>query len=258
MKPEGKVAIVTGAGSGLGLATCKALAAAGARILCLDIHEAGLQSVTRLLGQSVMTCKVDVADEDAVRDAIDAAVAAFGGLHIAINCAGVVDAAKTVSRESTPFPTQLWKKVIDTNLTGTFNVVRYAALAMEKNKPDATTGERGVIINTSSGAAWQGQVGQAAYSASKAGVMGLTLPVARDLAPLGIRVVSVAPGMFDTAMAANLPEKVLNAITDKMLLFPRRMGFPEEFAGLVCHIVENSYLNATTITIDGGARISTR
>jgi NAD(P)-dependent dehydrogenase (short-subunit alcohol dehydrogenase family) len=257
MKPEGKVAVVTGAGSGLGLATCKALVEAGARVLCLDLNEAGLQSVAQSLRQSVMARKVDVSDEEGVREAIDSAVAAFGGLHIAINCAGVVDAAKTIPRD-VPFPSHLWNKVIDINLTGTFNVIRYAALAMEKNQPDQATGERGVIINTSSGAAWQGQVGQAAYSASKAGVMGLTLPVARDLAPLGIRVVSIAPGMFDTAMAANLPEKVLNAITDRMLLFPKRMGFPEEFAGLVCHIVENCYLNATTITIDGGARISTR
>ncbi len=257
MKPEGKVAVVTGAGSGLGMATCKALVGAGARVLCLDLNEAGLRSVARSLGDSVIVRKVDVSQEDSVRDALDLAVATFGGLHVAVNCAGVVDAAKTISRGE-PFPIQLWKKVIDINLTGTFNVVRYAALAMEKNEPDQTTGERGVIVNTSSGAAWQGQVGQVAYSASKAGIMGLTLPVARDLAPLGIRVVSVAPGMFDTAMAANLPEKVLNAITDRMLLFPKRMGFPEEFAALVCHIVENSYLNATTITIDGGARISTR
>ncbi|HUE62910.1 MAG TPA: SDR family NAD(P)-dependent oxidoreductase [Rhizomicrobium sp.] len=257
MKPEGRVAVVTGAGSGLGLATCKALVQAGARVLCLDINEAGLQSVAQSLGRSVIPRKVDVSEEDGVRDAIDFVVAAFGGLHIAINCAGVVDAAKTISRDM-PFPIQLWKKVIDINLTGTFNVVRFAALAMEKNKPDETTGERGVIVNTSSGAAWQGQVGQAAYSASKAGIMGLTLPVARDLAPLGIRVVSVAPGMFNTAMAANLPGKVLDAIKDRMLLFPSRMGFPEEFAALVCHIVENSYLNATTITIDGGARISAR
>jgi NAD(P)-dependent dehydrogenase (short-subunit alcohol dehydrogenase family) len=204
-----------------------------------------------------MVRKVDVSDEDGLRYAIDLAVARFGALHIAISCAGVVDAAKTISRGN-PFPSHLWQKVIDINLTGTFNVIRYAALAMEKNEPDRTTGERGVIINTSSAAAWQGQIGQAAYSASKAAIMGLTLPVARDLAPLGIRVVSIAPGMFNTAMAADLPAKVLQAIVDKMLLFPNRMGQPEEFAALVCHIVENSYLNATTISIDGGARIASR
>src|SRR5580704_11140119 len=257
MKLEGKVAVVTGAGSGLGVATCTAFTQAHARVLCLDVSEERLQSVAQSLGTSVLVRKVDVSDEDGVRDAIAWAVASFGALHIAVNCAGVVDAAKTISRGN-PFPGHLWKKVVDINLTGTYNVIRYAALAMEKNEPDRTTGEREVIVNTSSGAAWQGQIGQAAYSASKAGIMGLTLPVARDLAPLAIRVVSIAPGMFNTAMAADLPEKVLKAITEKMLLFPNRMGNPEEFAALVCHIVENSYLNATTIVIDGGARITTR
>jgi NAD(P)-dependent dehydrogenase (short-subunit alcohol dehydrogenase family) len=129
---------------------------------------------------------------------------------------------------------------------------------MIKNEPDAESGERGVIINTASGAAWQGQVGQAAYSASKAGVIGMTLPVARDLAPQGIRVVAIAPGMFDTAMAAGLPETILRSIVDRMILYPNRLGRPEEFAGLVRHIIENSYLNATTLNLDGGARISTR
>jgi NAD(P)-dependent dehydrogenase (short-subunit alcohol dehydrogenase family) len=257
MKLEEKVAVVTGGGSGLGLATCIAFAQAHVRVLCLDVNEDRLQSVAQSLGDSVMVRKVDVSDEDGLRYAIDLAVARFGALHIAISCAGVVDAAKTISRGN-PFPSHLWQKVIDINLTGTFNVIRYAALAMEKNEPDRTTGERGVIINTSSAAAWQGQIGQAAYSASKAAIMGLTLPVARDLAPLGIRVVSIAPGMFNTAMAADLPAKVLQAIVDKMLLFPNRMGQPEEFAALVCHIVENSYLNATTISIDGGARIASR
>src|SRR5882724_3762613 len=143
MKPQGKVAVVTGAGSGLGLATCKALVEAGARVLCLDVNETGLESVARSLGKSVIVRKVDVSQEECVRDALDLAVKTFGGLHIAINCAGVVDAAKTISRDRS-FPIQLWEKVIDINLTGTFNVVRYAALAMEKNKPDPETGERGV------------------------------------------------------------------------------------------------------------------
>jgi len=192
-----------------------------------------------------------------VRGAVDLAVSHFGALHIAVNCAGVVDAARTISKGKT-FPADIWNRVISVNLTGTYNVIKYAALAMERNDPDAQGGERGVIVNTSSGAAWQGQVGQAAYSASKAAIMGLTLPVARDLAPAGIRVVSIAPGMFDTAMAAGLPANVLSGIIDRMILFPNRLGRPEEFAGLVLHIAENSFLNATTIAIDGGARISTR
>jgi len=192
-----------------------------------------------------------------VRGAVDLAVSHFGALHIAVNCVGVVDAVRTTSKGKS-FPANTWNKVISVNLTGTYNVIKYAALAMERNEPDAQVGERGVIVNTSSGAAWQGQVGQAAYSASKAGIIGLTLPVARGLAQAGIRVVSIAPEMFDTAMAAGLPANVLSGIIDKMILFPNHLGRPEEFAGIVLHIVENSYLNATTITIDGGARISTR
>jgi NAD(P)-dependent dehydrogenase (short-subunit alcohol dehydrogenase family) len=257
MNVRGKVALVTGAGSGLGLATSRKLVSAGAKLLCLDIGEARLHAAIADLGGDAVACVADVSDEEAVRGAVELAVSQFGGLHIAVNCAGVVDAARTVSKGKT-FPSETWNKVISINLTGSYNVIKHVSLAMEKNEPDAEGGERGVIVNTSSGAAWQGQVGQAAYSASKAGIMGLTLPVARDLAPMGIRVVSIAPGMFDTAMAAGLPANILSGIIDKMILFPNRLGRPEEFAGLVLHIAENSFLNATTITIDGGARISTR
>ncbi|MBX9588025.1 MAG: SDR family NAD(P)-dependent oxidoreductase [Hyphomonadaceae bacterium] len=252
-----KVAIVTGAASGLGAATCRLLAEAGAKVVGVDIDVTKLKCLEQEVGKAAITRVANVADEDAVRAVIEAAVDTFGALHIAVNCAGVVDAAKTVSKGQ-PFPRATWDKVIGINLTGTFNVIRLAALAMMKNAPEGESGERGVIINTASGAAWQGQVGQAAYSASKAGVMGLTLPVARDLAEHGIRVVSIAPGMFDTAMAAALPEKVLGSIVERMILYPNRMGRPAEFAGLVRHIVENSYMNATTISLDGGARISTR
>jgi len=174
-----------------------------------------------------------------------------------VNCAGVADAAKTVSRGA-PFPLATWNKVIGINLTGTFNIIRFAALAMSDNAPIAPDGERGVIINTASGAATQGQIGQAAYAASKAGVVGLTLPAARDLAPLGIRVVSISPGLFNTSMVAGMPDNVSQSIIDRMILYPNRMGQPAEFAKLVQHIVENPYLNATTLDLDAGARMQAR
>lgn len=254
---DGKVAIVTGAASGLGRASCIALAKAGVRIAALDRDEARLADVCRELGGETLGRVVDVVDEASVRSAVDAAVEAFGAVHIAVNCAGVADAAKTVSKGE-PFPLATWNKVIGINLTGTFNIIRFAALAMTRNAPEGASGERGVIVNTASGAASQGQMGQAAYSASKAGVIGLTLPVARDLAQYGIRVVSIAPGLFDTGMVAGMPPKVSQSIVDRMILYPNRMGQPEEFANLVRHIAENAYLNATTIDIDAGARMQAR
>lgn len=257
MNLTNKIAVVTGAASGLGFATCRALADAGARIAGLDRDEARLQTLKAAIGGDCLVRAVDVADEASVKSAIDATVSQFGALHVAVNCAGVADAAKTVSRGE-PFPLATWNKVIGINLTGTMNVIRFAALAMSRNAPEGESEERGVIVNTSSGAATQGQIGQAAYSASKAGVMGLTLPVARDLAPLGIRVVSIAPGLFETAMVAGMPSNVSQSIIDRMILYPNRMGQPREFAALVRHIAENSYLNATTIAIDAGARMQAR
>ncbi|WP_109807162.1 SDR family NAD(P)-dependent oxidoreductase [Sphingosinithalassobacter portus] len=257
MELQGKTAVVTGAASGLGLATSKQLAAAGARIAAFDRDEERLQALKANLGDACLTRIVDVVDETSVKDGIAAAVAEFGAIHVAVNCAGVADAAKTVSRGEV-FPLATWNKVIGINLTGTFNVIRFAALAMSTNEPDAETGERGVIINTASGAATQGQVGQAAYAASKAGVVGLTLPVARDLAQLAIRVVSISPGLFNTAMVAGMPDNVSQSIIDRMILYPERMGQPAEFARLAQHIVENAYLNATTLDLDAGARMTPR
>ncbi len=257
MELHGKVAVVTGAASGLGLATCKTLAAAGVQIVGFDRDEDKLQALKADLGDACLTRIVDVVDEASVSDGIAAAVSAFGGVHIAVNCAGVADAAKTVSRGKT-FPIETWNKVISINLTGTFNVIKFAALAMSNNEPDADGGERGVIINTASGAASQGQIGQAAYAASKAGVIGLSLPVARDLAPLGIRVVAISPGLFNTSMVAGMPDNVSQSIIDRMILYPERMGQPEEYAKLAQHIVENSYLNATTLDLDAGARMQAR
>lgn len=248
MKLQDKVAIVTGAASGLGLATCKGLTAAGVKVMGFDLDQARLDEA---LGPNIKGCAVDVSNEASVKAGVDAAVRTYGGVHIAVNCAGVLGPSKTISKGQL-FPSDLWNKVIAVNLTGTFNLVRHAALAMTANEPD-DTGERGVIINTASGAARQGQMGQAAYSASKAGVIGMTIPVARDLAEHGIRVVSIAPGLFESGMSAGMPQKVSDGLIDKML-FPRRMGMPTEFADLVQHVIENAYLNAMTIDIDCGTR----
>ena|SRR2546425_1523183 len=256
MDPRGKVVVVTGAGSGLGLATCIVFAEAGSQVFGFDKGAAALEQL-RAVPSPIIGIAADVGDEASVRDAVNKVVAEAGALHVAVNCAGILKAAKTLSKNGV-FPLDEWNDVIAVNLTGTFNVVRFAALAMSRNEPDSATGERGVIVNVASGAAWQGQVGQAAYSASKAGVIGLTLPVARDLAEHAIRVVAIAPGLFDTAMAAGMSEKTSEGILERMVLYPKRRGRPEEFARLVRHIVENEYMNATTIAIDAGTRMTAR
>lgn len=248
MNLQNKVAVVTGAASGLGLATCKALAAAGAQVVGFDLDDTKLGEA---LGPDIKSVAVDVANEESVKAGIALVVRTYGTVHVAVNCAGILGPSKTISKGQL-FPSDLWHRVLSVNLTGTFNVLRHAALAMTANEPDEN-GERGVIINTASGAARQGQMGQAAYSASKAGVIGMTIPVARDLAEHGIRVLSIAPGLFESGMSAGMPPKVSEAIVGK-LLFPQRMGKPEEFAGLVQHIVENAYLNATTFDIECGTR----
>ena len=257
MDPNGKVVIVTGAGSGLGLATCKVFAAAGAKVYGFERDAARLAQIEGEAAGALTAMAVDVSSESSVRDAIAKVVAAAGALHVAVNCAGILKAAKTLGKSGV-FPLEAWNEVIAVNLTGTFNVVRFAAQAMAKNAPDPATGERGVIVNVASGAATQGQVGQAAYSASKAGVVGMTLPVARDLAEHAIRVVAIAPGLFDTAMAAGMSAQTSEAIIERMVLFPKRRGRPEEFGRLVRHIVENEYLNATTLDLDAGTRMTAR
>jgi NAD(P)-dependent dehydrogenase (short-subunit alcohol dehydrogenase family) len=257
MDPKGKVAIVTGAGSGLGLVTCRLLVDGGARVYGFERDASRLAELESQASEAFTGIAVDVSDERTVRHAVADVVAAAGALHIAVNCAGVLKAVKTLSKDKV-FPLDDWNEVIAVNLTGTFNVIRFAALAMSKNPPDSSTGERGVIVNVASGAAWQGQVGQAAYSASKAGVIGLTLPVARDLAEHAIRVVTIAPGLFDTAMVSGMSAKTSESILDQMVLFPKRRGRPEEFGRLVRHIVENEYINATTLAIDAGTRMTAR
>lgn len=255
MRLDGKVAVVTGAASGLGRETARILAAAGMRVAAFDCDGAKLAALRDGVAGVVATPVVDVADEGSVRAGLEETLRVCGAVHVAVNCAGVEAAAKTVSRGG-PFPLDRWQRVIDVNLTGTFNVIRLAAVAMLANEPE--DGERGVIVNTASGAATQGQVGQAAYSASKAGVIGLTLPVARDLAQHGIRVVTISPGLFETPMVAGLPPEVAQSLINKMMLFPARMGRPAEFGELVRHVAENRYLNATTIDLDGGSRMSAR
>lgn len=251
MNLQDKVAVVTGAASGLGLATCKALAAAGARVAGFDLDAAKVRDA---LGPDMLGLGlgVDVASDDSVKAGFDAVLQAYGAVHLSVNCAGILGPGKTLSKGQL-FPMALWDKVLAVNLTGTFNMVRHAALAMSANTPDGETGERGVIVNTASGAARAGQMGQAAYSASKAGVIGMTLPIARDLAEHGIRVVAVSPALFESAMSAAMPPKVSEGIVEK-LLFPRRMGQAVEFAALVRHIAENAYLNATTLDIECGTR----
>ncbi|HTP99547.1 MAG TPA: SDR family NAD(P)-dependent oxidoreductase [Casimicrobiaceae bacterium] len=258
MRIKGKNAIVTGGASGIGLGVCREFVRRGGRVAIFDLQaERAQQAVDELGATNAIAVMVNVADEQSVQAGIARMREAFGVVHVVVNCAGVPFAAKTVDREGKPFPLELWNRVIAVNLTGTFNVLRLAATAMIGNAPEDDGGERGVIVNIASGAAFDGQMGQAAYAASKAGVVGMTLPIARDLADFGIRVMSVAPGLFETPMVAGVPDKVRESLL-KMVLYPRRMGEPQEAGAMVCAIVEIPYLNAECIRLDGGARMAAR
>ncbi len=254
MQIAGHLAIVTGGGSGLGAATARHLAAQGAEVALLDFDLARAQAVASDIGGRAY--KADVGDADGVGAAVAEAVAgARGRLRIAVNCAGIADAARVVGRDGTP-STALFERVIRVNLIGSFNVMSHAMAQMHKLDP-LETGERGVVVNTSS-AAWQdGQVGQAAYAASKGGIAALSLPVARDQAKFGIRCVAIAPGLFRTPMMEALPEETTAAITAN-IPFPARLGDPDEFALMVQQIIENPYLNGTTIRLDGATRLPAR
>lgn len=254
MQIENGVALVTGGASGLGLATTQRLLAQGARVVVVDLPgSAGERLVAEHEGR-VRFVPADVRDEDQVRGAVDAA-AEFGALRLVVNCAGVADAAKVVGR-SGPFPLELFRRVVDINLVGTFNVLRLAAERMrEQDLADAE--ERGVIINTASVAAFEGQIGQAAYAASKAAIVGMTLPIARELAEHRIRVVSIAPGIFETPLLAGLPEEVRDSL-GAQVPHPARLGRPEEFALLVTQIIENPMINGETIRLDGAIRMAAR
>jgi NAD(P)-dependent dehydrogenase (short-subunit alcohol dehydrogenase family) len=244
------VAVVTGGASGLGLATTKRLLDAGAQVVVLDIR--GKQAVDEL-GDRAVFAETDVTDEAAVTAALDAAEK-LGPVRIAVNCAGTGNAMKTLSKDG-PFPLNAFRKIVEINLIGTFNVIRLAAERMAKTEPIG--GERGVIVNTASVAAFDGQVGQAAYSASKGGVVGMTLPIARDLSRELIRVVTIAPGLFDTPLLAGLPEPAKESL-GKQVPHPSRLGKPDEYGALAVHIVENPMLNGEVIRLDGAIRMAPR
>jgi NAD(P)-dependent dehydrogenase (short-subunit alcohol dehydrogenase family) len=249
----GRCALVTGAGSGLGRAVAEDLHAVGARVLLADVDRHGLADALAALGNGIATSYCDVRDPGLVSAALDLAKARFGSVRILVNCAGVASSAKIASH-GTAHDLELWRRVIDVNLTGTFNAMRLAVEQMLKNDPDEETGERGVIVNTASIAAFEGQRGQAAYAASKAGVLGLTLPVARDLADKAIRCVAVAPGLFATPLLQGIPRKGVESL-QRALLYPARMGQPAEFAAAVRHLIENPYFNGTCLRLDGGGRL---
>ena len=249
MQIEGNTFLVTGGGSGLGAATARLLEGGKANVVVADLRGEGGGVNSRFV-------ETDVTDEASVRGAVGAALEHFGGLHGAINCAGVASAEKTLGRKG-PHSLGSFTQVVQVNLIGTFNVVRLAAEAVAKNEPTDADGERGVIVNTASVAAFDGQVGQVAYAASKGGVVAMTLPVARDLAPLGIRVMAIAPGIFDTPMMAGLPEAARESL-GKQVPFPPRLGRPEEYAALVGHIIENRMLNGEVIRLDGAIRMAPR
>lgn len=256
MDINGKVAIVTGGASGLGEATVRRYHALGAKLAIFDMNEERGNALVKELGDGVIYQQVNVADEEQVGAAIAATVAAFGAIHICNNYAGIGDGAKTVSRGE-PLALARFKRVIDINLIGTFNVLRLAAAQMAKQDPVTDDGGRGVIINTASVAAYEGQVGQAAYSASKGGVVGMTLPIARDLASLGIRVNTIAPGLIHTPLFETLPKEAYDSLAAQPV-FPKRLGRADEIAHLSQYIVENDYTNGEVIRMDGAIRMQPR
>jgi NAD(P)-dependent dehydrogenase (short-subunit alcohol dehydrogenase family) len=245
MEIQGRTFLVTGGGSGLGAATAEKLAGAGANVVVADLERGEV-------GDDFRFVETDVTDEESVQAAVDASLE-FGELHGAINCAGVASAEKVLGKEG-PHGLDSFAKAVQVNLVGTFNVIRLAAAAMQENEP-SEEGERGVIVNTASVAAYDGQIGQAAYAASKGGVVSLTLPVARELADSGIRVAAIAPGIFETPMMAALPEKARESLSEQTP-FPPRLGRPEEYAALVQHIIENAMLNGEVIRLDGAIRMT--
>jgi len=254
MDIQNTVAVVTGGASGLGLATVEALVAAGGKVVIIDLPGSPGDEVAARLGDGVRFAAADVRDEAAVTAALDVA-GELGDLRIVVNCAGTGDAIKTVGRDNTPYPLDKFQRIIEINLIGTFNVLRLAAARIAAL--DLVGEERGVIVNTASVAAFDGQIGQAAYSASKGGVVGMTLPIARDLSTIGIRVVTIAPGLFDTPLLASLPDDAKKSL-GQQVPHPSRLGDTREYAALAQHIVENPMLNGETIRLDGAIRMAPR
>ena len=250
MQIQDKVFVVTGGASGLGAGTVRMLVEKGAKVVIADIQDEAGQALANELNQVYVHCDVTRAEDG--QQVIDSALA-LGSLFGLVHCAGVAPAARTVGREA-PHDLDLFQKVVNINLVGTFNMCRLAAFAMSKNDPEPT-GERGVLINTASVAAFDGQIGQAAYGASKAGVAGMTLPMARDLSRLGIRCVTIAPGIFGTPMVFGMPQEVQDSLAAS-IPFPSRLGRPEDYAKLVFSIIDNEMINGETIRLDGAIRMA--
>ena len=255
MELTNKVVLVTGGASGLGAACVRLLTNAGAKAVIADLNNELGEALAKELGDSAVFARTNVTEEESVQAAVKTALDTFGGLHILINCAGIGVAEKTISKRG-PHSLASFSRVISINLIGTFNAIRLASAAMAENQPDAQ-GERGVIINTASVAAFDGQIGQAAYSASKGGIVGMTLPIARDLASSGIRVMTIAPGLFDTPLLAGLPDAAKQSL-GQQVPFPPRLGQPSEYAALARHIIENTMLNGEVIRLDGAIRMQPR
>ena len=251
MDIAGASAIVTGGASGLGAATATRLAAAGATVVIVDIQDERGEALATKLGGAYV--HADVTKPDQVQVAVDAA-AEIGQLRVLVNCAGIGPPARTINRDGTPHDLGMYEKIIAINLTGTFNCIRLAAGAMAQADP-VEHGERGAIVNTASVAAYDGQIGQAAYSSSKGGIVGMTLPVARDLSSIGVRVNTIAPGIIDTPLLAGLPEAARESL-GQQVLFPKRLGTPDEYAALAMLLVTHSYMNGETIRMDGGIRMA--
>jgi NAD(P)-dependent dehydrogenase (short-subunit alcohol dehydrogenase family) len=255
MRIEGSTAVVTGGGSGLGAATARMVASAGGNVVIVDCNEAAARALAAKLGERGQAAAADVSDAAQMEAAVAAGKARFGAIHILINCAGIGDPGRVLTKEG-PASLDRFARVIQVNLIGAFNATRLCAAAMNENAPN-DEGERGVIVNTASIAAYDGQVGQAAYSASKGGIVGMTLPLARDLARHGIRVVTIAPGIFDTPLLAGLSEEFRISL-GQQVPFPPRLGRPDEYAHLARAVIENAMLNGEVIRLDGALRMAPR
>jgi 3-hydroxyacyl-CoA dehydrogenase/3-hydroxy-2-methylbutyryl-CoA dehydrogenase len=256
MKIAGVGAVITGGASGIGRAVAQAIVEKGGRVAIFDLNEAAGMAMLSELGAAAIFEKTNVAEENSVSAAIAKTMAAFGAIHVCVNCAGIGSAHKTFGKDG-PFPLAAWSKTLAVNLTGTFNVARLCAEQMAKNVPLDSNNGRGVIINIASVAAYDGQIGQVAYSASKAGIVGMTLPMARDLSSIGVRVNTIAPGLIETPLLGSLPAEVLDALA-KSVLYPKRLGKPGEIAHLAIAMIENDYLNGECIRVDGGIRMQPR
>ncbi len=253
MQIKDSVFIVTGGASGLGAGTARMLVAQGGKVILADLNEDAGKALEAELGGNARFVATNVADEASAKACVAAALAAFGGLHGLVNCAGIATAEKVLGKNG-PHALDTFAKTITVNLVGSFNMIRLASEVMSTATPNAA-GERGVIVSTASVAAYDGQIGQAAYAASKGGIVGMTLPIARELARFGIRVMTIAPGIFETPMLLGMPQEVQDAL-GKMVPFPSRLGKPAEYAALVRHIVENEMLNGEVIRLDGAIRMA--